>query len=271
MTNPYHAIRSITARNYKKLYQRTKGFSLGSGKLVLVPGVQRSGTNMIMDVLERNRYTDVYHETDLRAFENYSLREIAQIRSLHGQSRAPFFVLKALQDSHRVAEIRSNFSESAILWPYRDYRDMVNSHIVSWPGGREHIDEIVKGQQLDNWRSRGLTEEIRKEMREVYREDLNTESCVALFWYMRNSLFFSQRLYSDSSVLLVKYESLVSDPAVGFEAICRHITLPYEPKMHTIVHARSLRKNSAPPIDAAIAEICDGLQTRLDKLTTNQQ
>ena len=54
---------------------------------LLVAGVQRSGTNMVMDVLERSYATEVYHERDPRAFANYQLREEEVIQSLIAHSR----------------------------------------------------------------------------------------------------------------------------------------------------------------------------------------
>lgn len=247
----------------KRLFHYAKGYPRGHGKLVLVPGVQRSGTNMVMDVLERSMLTEVYHERDQRAFQHCQLRASPEIRRLYDRSRAPFFVLKGLLDSHRVAEIREDFDESMVIWPYRDFRDMVNSHLVSWPGFRERIDEIVKGDVADNWRARGLSNNTLMEMRSVYREDLNEASCIALFWYMRNALFFDQQLHRDPGALLVRYESIVTEPDVAFQNICSHIGLPYQKNIHSIVHARSVAKRPAPPIDQKVEALCNSMLDRL--------
>ena len=58
---------------------------------VFVAGMQRSGTNMVMDVLERSLGTDVYHENDPRAFERYEMRDPAVIRQLANGSGTPLF------------------------------------------------------------------------------------------------------------------------------------------------------------------------------------
>lgn len=45
---------------------------------VFVAGMHRSGTNMLMEVLDWNGLTDVYHEADLRAFTpGYEMRDTA--------------------------------------------------------------------------------------------------------------------------------------------------------------------------------------------------
>ncbi len=49
---------------------------------VLVAGVQRSGTNMLMDVLERSWDTDLYHEMDVRSFDIYEMRPRSVIHAL---------------------------------------------------------------------------------------------------------------------------------------------------------------------------------------------
>ena len=60
----------------KSLLHRLVGQAGGgaSRRYLFVGGVQRSGTNMLMDVLERSYETDVYHERDPRAFDGYQMR-----------------------------------------------------------------------------------------------------------------------------------------------------------------------------------------------------
>ena len=48
-----------------------------SKTVILVSGVQRSGTNMIMDFYDRSLETTVFHETDKRVYEFLSLAHVA--------------------------------------------------------------------------------------------------------------------------------------------------------------------------------------------------
>ena len=79
--------------------------------VVFVAGQQRSGTNMLMDVLDRHWRTDVFHETDTRAFERYQMRDIDTIRTLVGRSRASHVVIKALVRVAAIARPPGRLSE----------------------------------------------------------------------------------------------------------------------------------------------------------------
>ena len=70
----------------KHAVQRARARRGGPPLTLLVAGVQRSGTNMVMDVLERSLETDVYHERDPRAFDNYEMRPLEVIRGLRARS-----------------------------------------------------------------------------------------------------------------------------------------------------------------------------------------
>lgn len=61
-----------------------------------VTGVQRSGTNMVMDLFEADMGTEVFHETDSRAFHNYELRSFDVLSRLVDETAAPITIFKAL-------------------------------------------------------------------------------------------------------------------------------------------------------------------------------
>ena len=93
----------------------------------LVAGVQRSGTNMLMDVLERSFETDVYHERDRRAFQDYLMREASAIKRLAGKSSGRVFVIKALCELDQLPFLMEEFTPAKVLWIVRGYNDMINS------------------------------------------------------------------------------------------------------------------------------------------------
>jgi len=221
---------------------------------------------MIMDVLDRSIFADVYHETDPRAFDKYSLKDTDELLHLYEQSNAQFFVLKALQDSHRITKIRAQFTDSYVIWPYREYKDMVNSHMVSWPSFREKIDEIVRGECSEDWRFQGLSEVVLSDIRRVYRKNLNIASCIALFWYIRNSLLFTQKLDNDPSVIVVEYERIVTEPDNVFGEIFKRVGIPYQESVHSIVHSKSISKRAPPPIDKQVEALCEDMHANLQQL-----
>lgn len=235
----------------------------GRARVLWVPGVQRSGTNLVMNVLERSWATAVYHERDPRAFADYVMRPLEVIRELHGRSRAELFVVKALLESHRTLELLDAFSGARALWLVRDYRDMVNSHLVSWPGYGEDLDKILEDPASAGFRGLGMTGETRRVLADHYDPAASVASHVALFWWLRNRLLFDQGLARDERMLVLGYEALVSQPAKTVAAICAHAGLTYEARLHAMIHARSIKKRAAPAISEPVAALCEAMQAQL--------
>ncbi len=92
---------------------------------------------------------------------------------------------------------------------------------------------------------------------------MSSESGAALFWFLRNSLFFDQEFNKRSDVLLVSYDRLTADPVGGFLAVDRFVGLDGE---HP-VSAEAIRLGSVPDllnIDSEVRARCDEMQRRLD-------
>jgi protein tyrosine phosphatase len=56
--------------------------------VVFVAGVQRSGTNMMMDILGRSMQTEVFHESHSRGFQDFELKSLSTLEaSVRGRLR----------------------------------------------------------------------------------------------------------------------------------------------------------------------------------------
>ena len=134
-------------------------FGPKSGKqVVFVGGIHRSGTNMIMDVLERSFETDVYHESDPRAFEDYQMRPGPVIHRLVDESNTRHLVIKALCELHEIGELLADFAPAKALWVVRNFDDMVNSHLRKWSGCPVTIGNIVADRNNAGWRGGGMSD-----------------------------------------------------------------------------------------------------------------
>jgi hypothetical protein len=234
----------------------------GARRHVFVAGMQRSGTNMLMDLIERSMLTDVYHERDPRAFDNYMMRELPVIRRLVEQSRAPHFVIKCLCELDRLPALMSEFQPSKALWIVREYRDAVNSALVSFGRFSQQIDRIVRGKADGEWFAGGMSDDTLRLVRELWRPDMNEATAAALIWYFRNLLFFQMKLDRNPRVKLLSYESLVTRPVEECEAAFRFIDLPFTPFITRKVFASSISKKAPPPVEPAVAQLCDELMAR---------
>lgn len=236
----------------------------GEKRVCFIAGVQRSGTNMMMNALERHPDTYVYKESDPRVFDSFLMRPIYRVRTVVDATIPRYVVVKALHEAHDLYLLLDFFKGSNAIWMYRDYVDVINSNQRRFSSVRNYIDEIVQDPRRGIWRGLGMTDETLKTLRAHYDEDLDDNSAQALFWYYRNQLFFDQKFDSDERVLLIKYEPFVTNSAkyVGF--VTDFLGLEPDDDLVERVHASSIRKNTPPEVRPDVAVLCDRMRDRLD-------
>lgn len=234
---------------------------------VFVAGMQRSGTNLLMDVLDASAATRVFHETDPRAFVRYEMREAAVIRQLAAHAPAPVFVIKALCELDRIPALMNAFAPAKTLWLVRDWRDSVASAIKSFGNFVPQWRRLAHGDAAD-WRGRGMSAATRELLAALYRDDASEAEGAAIMWFYRNALFFEQRLAADPRVRVVFYEALVQQPQREVAAVYDFLGLAgFDAAVAGRIHARSVRRRSPPDIAPAVAALCDELLARFVALT----
>jgi hypothetical protein len=237
-------------------------------RYVFVAGMQRSGTNMMMDLLERSLETDVYHERDPRAFDNYQMRARHIVRRLADRSPASVFVIKALCELQELRSLLDEFAPGRAIWVVRDYEDVVNSMLVSFRNQAKQVQRIVRDRDGSGWLGRGMSDHTHALVCRLVHPALEDASAAALQWYFRNILFFEQGLDRDPRVLLVEYEAMVSEPSYNVRLVCDFLGLDYTSALGAGVFATSIRRRKPPSIDPRIREQCDGLRERIRKVAT---
>jgi hypothetical protein len=257
---------SQRVRKRASQHLRALGHPAAPTRVVFLAGVQRSGTNMVMDVFERSAETDVYHESDPRAFDAFELRPRHVLHDLVRSSPARHVVFKALCELQDLRALLDDFAPARSVWILRRLEDVVNSHLVLWTGMPRYLAAIVEDRNGALWRGRGMSDETHALVKTLNHPAIANASACALFWYFRNVLFFEQALERDGRVIAVRYESLVTDPASEFARIFEFLDLPYTAAAFRKVSAGSVRKRPAPEIDPAIREVCDGLAARFDQV-----
>lgn len=234
---------------------------------VFVAGVQRSGTNMLMETLEWSAHTDIYHETDERAFDNYQMRPRTVIHELACRSRAPFFIIKSLCELDQVRSLMDEFSPARTLWIVRSFDDTVNSAVRSFSHFASQVHRLAKDKSAAGWRGRGMSDETQALLKRFDHAALSDASAAALMWYYRNVLLFEQGLDRDPRVKVMRYEDLVSDPARQLMEVFQFLGLPgWSPWISRYMHVKSVGKSPRADIEPGIRSVCEGLQARFDAL-----
>lgn len=267
-----HDLRSLRERVERKLWRGWKPLRhrLGHGLPrchVFVAGMQRSGTNMLMEMLEWSWWTDVFHEFDNRAFDNYEMRPRSVIHSLASRSAAPFFVIKSLCELDQVRALMDEFTPARTLWLLRGHDDGVNSAIRSFGNFASQVHRLAQDKSAADWRGRGMSDDTQRLLRQFDHPAMGEASAAALMWYYRNVLFFEQGLDRDPRVKLMRYEDLVGDPAQVMRETFEFLGMPnWSPWVSRYVHVRSVGKSPRADIEPDVRELCLALRARFDAL-----
>jgi hypothetical protein len=234
---------------------------------VYVVGVQRSGTNMLVRGLERAPEFEVHNENDGAAFTRFRLRPDADIRALVMRSGHRYVLFKPLADSHRTGELLDGVgtpSPGRAIWAYRSVDGRVRSALAKF--GTNNLDvlrEIAAGGGRDRWQAQGLSDENRAVIESFDYARMTPDSAAALFWYVRNSLYFETGLDRRDDVALASYDRFVAEPEQMMRALCVFLGFPYAPALVEHVDRRSAG-GARLDLDPEIRRRCDGLTARLD-------
>lgn len=250
----------------KAAYRHLPRSAAGVRLHVFVAGVQRSGTNLVMDLLERSIHTDVYHERDARAFDHYEMRSLEVIDELVARCRGEAFVIKALCELQDLGVLMDRYTPSRTVWIVRNWEDVVNSMIRSFRNFHKQVLRIARDRTSDGWRSRGMSDETHQLLKAVAHEDISEADGAALHWYFRNVLFFEQGLDRDERVLALRYEGLVAEPRQTGERLFAHLDLPFSERITRPVFGTSVGKRPPPIVDPSIRSICDRLAERFEAI-----
>lgn len=238
------------------LHRRTVGF---------VFGCQRSGTKMVMRVLDESPLTRIYHENHASAFRDFELRPDPIVRMLVRTSPAPHHVFKPICDSHEADHLLERFPRARGAWIVRDADDVAASAVVKWGDHQKQlIDAVVAGDTTTwGWRTARISEAMRAAVAGAWRPDLTAHEGALLFWYLRNAFFLELGLDQHPRMKLFSYEELVGSPESGFAELFGHLGVPFDPSLVNKVRATSIRRRTPPPVHPDVRALCDGLTARL--------
>jgi hypothetical protein len=167
--------------------------------------------------------------------------------------------VKALCESDQISELLEEFSPARAIWVLRHYDDVANSMNVSFPRQIEFMRHLKVDRTIGGWRTRGMSDSTYEIVQAQMETEMTAATAAALQWFMRNRLFFDQKLEKRSDVLLVSYENLVQAPEATFQGITEFIGIRFIGRMTAKVHARSVKRRPTPEISNGTRMICEGL------------
>lgn len=248
------------------MWRRRHGLPAGSAAPVWIVGLQRSGTNLLVRVLGSRPEIEVRNENDRRAFDRFRLRDPV-IRELVARSRHRYVLCKPLCDSHRVDELLDGLGTAEpgrAIWVFRNVDDRARSAVAKF--GRSNLTAlrgIAAGEADSSWQGQRLSDSSRELIAGFDYDQLTEEDGAALFWYVRNRLYFELGLHERDDVLLFSYDDLVARPSTALCAVCRFLDLPREPTLGAEVDQRADGARRPLELAPAVRARCDELGERL--------
>ncbi len=241
---------------------------------VYVVGVQRSGTNLVVRHLRDYPAVEAHNENSRAAFDRFQLKPDATISDLIRRSRHQFIVLKPLCDSHRTDDLLDGIesdTDARAIWVYRSFDARARSAVAKFgSSNRDVLAAGAAGAWDQTWQLSGVSPANRAFVESLDFTSMSAESGAALFWYLRNSLFFDLGLDQRDDVFLVSYDRLVANPDSGFASIDRFLELEDADPLES-EEIRSLKQAAPLEIDPSVRQRCEALQQRLDEAATAQQ
>ena len=255
-------------RQAKTLRQTAHGWGHQT-RLGFVFGCQRSGTKMLMRVLDLVPDTRIYHENHRIAFDDFELRSDRVVRALVALNPAPVQVFKPICDSHRADELLATHPLARGLWIVRSPDDVARSALRKWSDHqRDVVQSILDGTDAQwGWRTARISPEVRAQLRDATGGTVSPEEGALLFWWLRNQFFFALGLDQAPRMRLVHYEQLVADPEAAFPPAFTHLGVGYAPRFVAGVRDTSDRATEPLPARSAVRALCDDLVARFAAYT----
>jgi len=257
----------------KHIYQMLAFRQSDKKNIIFIVSCQRSGTTMIARIFERDYRTKVYTELSEVFSDKLRLKPFNVVKEIINKNKAPLIVLKPLLDTQKSLEMLEYFDNSKILWIFRHYKDVALSNIKRFgiQNGIKDLIPIVKND-IQDWRAENVSEYTRKIILKYFSNDMNPYDAAALFWFVRNRLFFELQLDTNPSVMMCKYEDLVTNPVSVMSDIYRFIGMDFPGKrIITEVHCKSKGKGKWLELSLEIESVCEKLWNRLNKAYKSKQ
>lgn len=256
----------------KSIYHAGRYVKIRNKKILFIVGCQRSGTTLLSDLFEHDPQTKSYGEVSKLTSEDpirqLRLNDWTSVRDTLTQDKSPLVVLKPLVESQHLPELLDFMPNSSAVWLYRDYRDVASSAIIAW--GRANairdLSHIVKNTP-NNWRTEYVSEETRSIVSDFFSEDMSGHDAAALFWYVRNQIFFDRNLAALDNVMTCHYSEFVLNATSVMRTIYQFVDVDYPGDWIAFrVHGNSVKKGRKIKISPPIEELCKALLAQLNRI-----
>lgn len=256
------------------MWKRWSSFPPDDRLGLFIFGCQRSGTTMLVDLLDCSPDVTTFGEGTNRALHSHRLRSPERITRLIRSGPAPVTAMKPICDSQLADVILDQHHGSRAVWIWRNPVDVARSAIAHWGSHQLEVMASIRSGRFDDvgWRGERIPAQT---LDAICDTPLRTVwDGAVLMWFMRTSLYLSLGLDNDPRVLLIDYDALLGHPRAAVEQLFGHIGRPVPQEAHLMIRPPRQPRDDASPSEApeelsdAVYELALGL---VDEMTEAQR
>lgn len=257
---------------YKVVYQHVQRYNERDKGLAFIIGCQRSGTTLLLEVLDKDVQVKAFPEksklSSLDSERHIRLNPLDMVAEAIHKEPARLIVLKPLVETQNANQLLDFFPHAKAIWVYRHYRDVASSNLKRFGEDRGLLNlQAIIDRETGNWRAENLPEHIRDVVVKYYHPEMPIHDAAAIFWYVRNSLFFELHLDQNPRVMIVRYQDFVGQPTTLLKKIYQFLEQPYPGDQVTNeIHTSSVQKGKDINLSPEIEALCETMLANLDQI-----
>lgn len=231
---------------------------------VFLLGFQRSGTNMTVWTLDKSPVVTLYNENDDRAFKNFKLLPLNQIKDLIAGTPSNIALFKPITDSMRMIDFLSSLENLKIVYIFRHYLDVISSHQYAFgQKGYDLLkDRVTHAKFLEFKWFNGL-EFVNFSSELSKYKDASFENLIAISWIEHVRRLIDAQAFIHKQVKVCNYEDICINPQKEYSTMFEFCSVPFDNSyVQNIRNARSqpiycdLLDDIAVNAEIAYAELC---------------
>jgi len=233
---------------------------------MFIMGYGRSGTSILLNILDHDSRIEALGENDHKIAKNYMLL-YEKLNPVTKNSKAQVLVMKPILNSFDAYRILEEYNNAKIIWMVRDYKDVIASAIKKFgPTVANYMKNYVLYNKGNNWISSGLPDDTLKILKNLEKTDFTIYDWMAIVWWSINRTILLNNLLLKNRFLLVYYENLVTNPKEALNQIYNFIGIPYKFKFEKYIYRSSIGKGINIHLNPATEAMCNNLITEINKL-----
>lgn len=222
---------------------------------------------MLMRGLDEAPETEVRNENDGKVFARFRVRSPEVLRQTVLRSRQQFVFLKPICDSHLLDTFLDlpGLAPGRGIWVYRDVDARARSEVSKFgPANLWALRDIAAGIGESRWQGERLGPEAVALVRSFDLEAMTPHTAAALFWVVRNSMYYDLGLDRRDDVLLVSYDAFAADPEQEMRRLCAFVGVRYRSELDRHVDRRESHGSGPLDIEPHVRQLAQAMTDRLD-------